>query len=96
MSDSLPTYNKSKILSETAAWKFREELPEEERFDLVAINPSFVIGPTLMKQPFSSAEMIKSFMDGSMSKLPYMRFPAVDVRDVARAHVNALTTDHPN
>ena len=35
-------YTKSKTLAEKAAWDFLSELPENEKFELVTINPGLV------------------------------------------------------
>ena len=43
---------KSKTLAERAAWDFQQSLPEEERFEIVAICPSFVVGPVLIPGGF--------------------------------------------
>ena len=96
ITDDLPIYNKSKILAERAAWDFVEKLPEDEKFGLVVINPSGIIGPTLNKEPFESQKLIQVLLDGSTSRVPYMRLPMVDVRDVALAHVKGLTTKGVN
>ena len=58
ITDWLPVYNKSKILAEKAAWDFVDELPEEEKFGLVVMNPSGIIGPTLMTEPFESGKIV--------------------------------------
>ena len=47
-------YEKSKTLAELAAWDFVANLPEQERFELTAINPSVIIGPSLIKTNFAS------------------------------------------
>lgn len=38
-------YLKSKTLAEKAAWKYLEDLPENERFELATVLPGFIIGP---------------------------------------------------
>ena len=76
-------YPKSKTLAEKAAWDFVENLPEDERFGLVTINPSFITGPNLNEAKFSSGDLVKQIMEGSMPGLPKMSLPAVDVRNVA-------------
>ena len=58
------SYSKSKTLAEKAAWEFQKNLPEGERFDLVSINPGFLIGPNLNKAEFTSGNMIKMMMMG--------------------------------
>ena len=40
-------YFKAKTLAEKAAWNFQKEMPEESRFELVSINPGFVMGPNI-------------------------------------------------
>lgn len=52
-------YEKSKTLAEKAAWEFVEKLPEDEKFELVCINPGLVLGPNLNKANFSSGDIIK-------------------------------------
>lgn len=37
----------SKTLQERFAWDFVKKLPESERFELVALNPSLLVGPTM-------------------------------------------------
>lgn len=41
-------YEKSKTLAEKAAWDYVKQLPENEKFELVAINPGFILGPNLV------------------------------------------------
>jgi len=41
-------YEKSKTLAEQAAWDFQKSLPENERFELVTINPSMILGPSIV------------------------------------------------
>jgi nucleoside-diphosphate-sugar epimerase len=55
----IPTYNKSKVLAERAAWKFVEDLPADRRFELATINPTLVQGPMLSGSQCSSADIIK-------------------------------------
>jgi len=83
-------YTKSKTLAEKAAWDFLEKLPENERFELVAINPGFVMGPALVKGTFSSADFINDMLLGRIPKMAPYKMPMVDVRNVAQAHLNAL------
>ena len=46
-STKTPDYEKSKTLAEKAAWDFVDALPEDEKFELVTINPGLVLGPNL-------------------------------------------------
>lgn len=81
-------YSYSKTVAEREAWKIAEG---QDRWDLVTINPSFVLGPGI--NPFATSEsfsLIKQFGDGSMkSGVPDYGVGAVDVRDVAEAHMKA-------
>jgi len=86
------TYAKSKKVQEKAAWDFVKELPEEEKFEVVAINPSFVMGPLITNQVGTSAEICKMILEkGGPPMQPKVSLPICDVRDVATAHVKALT-----
>lgn len=84
-------YSYSKTLAEQEAWRIAES---RKRWDLVTINPSFVIGPGVSSQATSASfELMKQFGDGSLATgVPDFAIGAVDVRDVARAHVAAAFT----
>jgi len=86
-------YSKSKTIAEQAAWDFVKELPEGKRFELVALNPGVVIGPVLMKAVNATNVIISNLLDGSQPFLMNVCFPLVDVRDVAKVHMDALTAD---
>ena len=81
-------YSYSKTLAEREAWKIAEA---QNRWDLVVINPSFVLGPGI--NPFATSEsftLLKQFGNGSMkSGVPAFYIGAVDVREVADAHIKA-------
>jgi len=47
-------YTKSKLLAEKAAWDFLQQLPDNEKFELVTVMPGFVQGPTFVYTDFSS------------------------------------------
>lgn len=83
-------YQKSKHLAEKAAWDFVGNLSEQNKFELAVINPGFIIGPNLNKANFSSGDAIKKFMLGGFPRVPKMSMPVIDVRDCARAHLQAL------
>ena len=82
-------YSYSKTLAEKEAWKICEG---QNKWDLVVINPSFVLGPAL-NPTFSSSESIsilKQLGDGSFKTgVPNLGIGVVDVRDVALAHYQA-------
>ncbi len=81
-------YSYSKTLAEKEAWKIAKQ---QKRWDLVTINPGFVMGPSLSKRVDStSIDFIRSMVNGKYaSGVPDLYFSIVDVRDVARAHINA-------
>eukprot|EP00668_Euglena_longa_P013018 GGOE01015555.1.p1 GENE.GGOE01015555.1~~GGOE01015555.1.p1 ORF type:complete len:650 (-),score=219.86 GGOE01015555.1:8-1957(-) len=85
-------YRFSKRLAEEAAWKFAGEHPNR-RLQLVALNPSFMLGPPLSSRvDATSIATIKGLLEGRYfhnGTLPVC-FGAVDVRDAAVAHVLAL------
>jgi nucleoside-diphosphate-sugar epimerase len=58
-------YMVSKTLAEEAAWKFAKE----KGIDLVAINPSVVIGPLLQPTLNTSAGLISNLLNGICSLL---------------------------
>ena len=41
-SEILSAYEKSKIQAEKLAWDFVKNLPEDEKFELVVVNPTFI------------------------------------------------------
>jgi dihydroflavonol-4-reductase len=91
IAENSPAYEKSKTLAERAAWRFLEELPEERRFELVAVNPGLVLGP-LQRRPelATSTEVVHRLLNRSMPAVPQLGFAVVDVRDLAAAHRLAL------
>lgn len=89
---STPAYEKSKLYAEKFAWEYVEKLPQDEKFELVTVNPGFIVGPMLINSPFSSADVIYKVMMGKYPGVPRVCIPIVDVRDVARAHLRALSS----
>lgn len=81
-------YSNSKTLAEKEAWRINKE---QNRWKLVVINPSLVIGPgTNADATSESFNIIKQFGNGKMKAgAPKMGLGAVDVREVAEAHFNA-------
>ncbi|MGB0839564.1 MAG: NAD-dependent epimerase/dehydratase family protein [Chitinophagales bacterium] len=82
-------YSYSKTLAEKKAW---ELAGNQSQWDLVTINPSFVMGPAL--NPTStvseSLNILKQLGDGTMKAgVPKIGVGVVDVRDVAQAHYQA-------
>ena len=88
--NKISAYNKSKTLAEKSAWDFMESNPS---FKLTVINPVGVIGPMLSDDIGTSNLFVKKILDGSTPGNPGLHIGFVDVRDVARAHVDSITNE---
>lgn len=84
------TYSYSKTVAERRAW----DMAGEAAYELVVINPGFVVGPGTMEKPTSeSFSLITQIVDGTMRMgTPDFDIGCVDVRDVALAHMRAAYT----
>ncbi len=85
-------YDKSKTIAERAAWSFIDALGADATLQLVVINPGLVLGPLLSPDWGTSGELVKRIIDHDVPAIPDISLAMVDVRDVASAHVSALTT----
>lgn len=83
-------YTKSKTLAEREAWSLAERAGARNR--LSVINPGTMLGPLNSDDPGTSAFVILRMLKGAMPMLPDLILPYVDVRDVAAAHVAAMTS----
>ncbi|MFT6146530.1 MAG: nucleoside-diphosphate-sugar epimerase [Myxococcota bacterium] len=81
-------YSFSKTLAEKEAWAIHDA---QDRWKLVTVNPSFVLGPGIRIHSTSeSFTFTKQLGDGTLgSGAPGLCVGVVDVRDLATAHVNA-------
>ncbi len=81
-------YSYSKTLAEKEAWRIAES---QNQWDLVTINPSFVMGPALNAHaPSQSLGAVKMLGSGELKMgAPKLGVGVVDVRDVAEAHLKA-------
>jgi len=86
----LPAYPLSKAVAERAAWDFVER--DGAGLELVALNPTWIAGPTLTASVRSSLSVFTGMLDGTMAAVPRQRFGMADVRDVAAAHRAAMST----
>jgi len=81
-------YSFSKTLAEKTAWDMHAA---QSRWRLSTINPAFILGPS--KTPRGDSESVKFIRDmlRGVYKMgaPPLCFGVVDVRDVAKAHVEA-------
>jgi nucleoside-diphosphate-sugar epimerase len=85
------TYEKSKAIAERAAWDAMGELGSESTMSLAVINPGLVLGPLLSSDWGTSGEAVKKLIDRDFPAIPDIHYACVDVRDVAAAHVAAMT-----
>lgn len=82
-------YSLSKTLAEKEAWKI---VAAQDRWDLVTVNPSFVLGPFLNPKYTTSESfsIMKQMGDGTFKMgCPKMGVGVVDVRDLADVHFKA-------
>ncbi len=84
----LAPYPRSKTIAERAAWDLIDR--DGGDTELVVVNPTFVLGPTLTTHLGSSMRLIQMMLEGTMSVVPCQRFGLVDVRDVADFHIRAM------
>ena len=81
-------YAKSKTLAERAAWA---EV-KGGNLDLTVINPGAVFGPPIgSKDGAQNIAMIADMIAGKMPMIPDMAMGMIDVRDVAKLHIAAMT-----
>lgn len=84
-------YTKSKTLAEKAAWDFISVQDSNTPMELTVIAPGGVFGPPLGRNiTGQSMSMLDQMLRGKLPMVPKTAFPMVDVRDVARLHVQAL------
>jgi len=95
-SPGLTTYFKAKTLGEKIAWDFVDALPEDEKFEVVTINPSIVLGPNITTAFSESIDFGKKILMNEIPMYPKNAIAVVDVRDVARAHLEAVLRDEAN
>lgn len=81
-------YPVSKARAERAAWTFMTE--HSPSFELCTLCPGLVIGPAATDALSSSSIVYTRLLSWSMPAIPDLAFLAVDVRDVALAHLRAM------
>jgi len=81
-------YPYSKTLAEKLAW---EMAGQQSRWELLTINPGFIMGPSLSKRTDStSIEIMQQVASGKFKTgVPAGKMAFIDVRDVAKAHILA-------
>ncbi len=93
LTDEVGPYEQSKTIAERASWDYVKNLPDGQRFEFVTINPGVVLGPVLGDEFSISGEVVRKLLAAEMPGLPDLGWATVDARDVAHAHVIAMT--HP-
>lgn len=81
INETVAPYQRSKTISEQAAWDFIKN--EGAGMELSVVNPTGVLGPVLADDYSHSIQTIKQMLNGEVSGCPKMSFGYVDVRDVA-------------
>ena len=96
--DYIKAYFYSKGTAEKISWELHEKLGA--KFELTVINPVYVFGPQAFDSSVSnhlnfSCEVINSIVHSKFNTplSNSVKGNFIDVRDVARAHVEALTSD---
>jgi len=86
-------YSYSKTLAEKLAWEMEEK---QNRWDLLTINPGFIMGPSLSKRTDStSIDIMMQLASGKFKTgVPSGKMGVVDVRDTAKAHILAGFTSN--
>jgi dihydroflavonol-4-reductase len=81
-------YPYSKTIAEREAWAIAKE---QDQWDLLTINPGWILGPSVSKRKDSmSISSMIQFSDGTYKTgVPDLWNGIVDVRDVASAHIKA-------
>jgi len=87
-------YQRSKTMSEMAAWDFIKN--EGQGLELAAVNPVAVMGPVLSAKYSHSNTQIQELLEGKIKALPNVDSGYVDVRDVASLHILAMTSEKAN
>jgi len=85
-------YEKSKARAERAAWELVKNLPDDEKFELCTICPGFILGPVLQGSSCTSMEFHRRLLQREVPMVPKVGFAMCDVRDVAGAHIKAMTS----
>ncbi len=82
-------YAESKLRAEREAWAIAEARGARDR--LTVINPAAILGPLLDDDPGTSGALILRLLNGAVPAAPRLTFSLVDIRDVAAAHLAAMT-----
>ena len=84
-------YFYSKTLAERSAWNYIEK--ENPAFELIVVNPSVAIGPSLVPSLNTSNQILRDVLAGTYPMIMSISWGFVDVRDVAHAHILAMENE---
>ncbi|MEU3854047.1 NAD-dependent epimerase/dehydratase family protein [Streptomyces sp. NPDC029554] len=87
---TLIPYRRSKTMAERAAWDFAAAHPDGP--EITTVLPGAVFGPILSDTTIGSVGIIAALLTGKMPGIPRIGLEVVDVRDLADAHIRAMTT----
>jgi len=94
---NVTAYFKSKTLAEKSAWEFIKNQEDENKLEMVVVNPGPIYGPTLTGNLATEAmDFFKKLITGQVPMLPQAYSVMSDVRDVATIHVAALENENAN
>ena len=82
-------YGRSKTLAELAAWEFMTAT--DSTMELTTMLPVAVMGPVVGGAVSGANHLVQNLLTGGMPAVPHLFIPVVDVRDVAAAHLLAMT-----
>ncbi len=82
-------YARSKTIAEAAAWDFAEE--NGGRDWLATVNPGAILGPVLGADRSFSLQLVERMLAGEPA-IPKLGYSVVDVRDIAKLELLAMTT----
>lgn len=91
--EGLHPYRKAKTLAEKAAWDYQAQLSDDKKFEIVAICPSFIMGPSVASGDALSEGFAKGIVTGTTQSLTKKAMGFVDVRDCALAHLNGVKVE---
>lgn len=94
INNTVAPYQRSKTISEKAAWDFIAN--EGKGLELSVVNPTGVLGPVLSDDFSHSIQNIKQMLNGDMKAMPKIISSYIDVRDVADLHYKAMTMPQAN
>jgi len=94
-SKNVGAYVRSKTIAERAAWEFIKDT--NVSFPLTTIHPGMVFGPLISNEiKGASATLITNMISGKFPAIPEIFFTIVDVRDIAKLHVDSLKNKKSN